>query len=251
MTNRTPPLSLPPLGGDRRGGRDDRDEVVVQGVVEKGLVVVDVEGNGRQPPEIVEIALLDLRPTVPVSVEDIRSWMVRPAQPITRLVTSKVHGISNAAVAAAPTWREVAADVVSMLAGRVLVAHNAVVERRVLAGHLPSFAPPLVVDTLRLARTVWPDLPGGYSLDNLIARLDLPDPHLGSRAPRANPTAPGALVRHRAGYDAWMTAAVLIELISSADLDAKALLTAAAVPRPPAGGPRTTSTPDQPEKGLW
>jgi DNA polymerase III epsilon subunit-like protein len=220
-----------------------------------GVVVVDVEGNGRQPPEIVEIALLDLRPGVPVTIADLRAWLVRPAQPVTGFVTSRVHGISNADVAAAPSWRQVAADIADALAGRVLVAHNAGVERRVLAEHLPGFAPPLVLDTLRLARAVWPDLPGGHSLDNLIAHLEptSPDPTRTPPDRSASAAFERRMVRHRAGYDTWMTAALLLDLIHRAGLDDQTLHQLAALPesRTPSSASRTRTEPDNPEGRLW
>src|SRR5207302_3085854 len=112
--------------------------------------VVDDEGNGGQPPEIVEIAVLTL--DEPVRREDVSTWLVRPAHPITRLVTRKVHGISNADVADCPTWTQIADDVAGLLTGRTLIAHNASVEHRVLGTHLPAWRPPMVLDTLRLAK---------------------------------------------------------------------------------------------------
>jgi exodeoxyribonuclease X len=94
------------------------------------LVVVDVEGNGHNPPEIVEIAVLPVGDTV--TYTDVRSWTIRPQMPIAAVVTRTVHGISNLDVADCPSWSEVAATVGQVLEGRVLVAHNARVEYRVL-----------------------------------------------------------------------------------------------------------------------
>jgi DNA polymerase III epsilon subunit-like protein len=220
-----------------------------------GVVVVDVEGNGRQPPEIVEIALLDLRPGVAVTVADVRTWLVRPAQAITGFVTSRVHGISNADVAAAPSWRQVAADIAAALAGRILVAHNAGVERRALAEHLPGLAPPLTLDTLRLARAVRPDLPGGHGLDNLIAHLEPTDTGPARTPPADAPpaTSERRLMRHRAGYDTWMTATLLLDLIHRAALDDQTLHHLAALPDPGTPSPRARikTEPDNLEGGLW
>jgi exodeoxyribonuclease X len=207
------------------------------------VVVVDVEGNGQQPPEIVEIAILTLTGGRDVTPADLRTWLVRPARPITGLVTRKVHGISNADVSAAPRWDEVAGAVATALEDRVVAAHNASIERRVLAEHLPAWRPPLVLDTMRVAKAVWPDLPGGYGLDNLIryaalTPLDFPAAGAG----------PDGMRRHRAGYDTWMTAALLVTLVHDGGLDWDQLLTTARLPDPP--GPTTRTAADA-QDGLW
>jgi DNA polymerase III epsilon subunit-like protein len=175
------------------------------------LVVVDAEANGRQPPEIVEIAVFPLTGVTPpdalfptVHLSDLRMWLVRPARPIAPVVTRRVHGIRNEDVLACPPWREVAADVAAAVRGRVLVAHNAPAVRAVLAAHLPGWEPPLLLDTSRLARALWPGLPG-YSLERLAthARITPPDAQPGQRP-------------HRAGYDTLMTVELLLALLDDA-----------------------------------
>lgn len=196
------------------------------------LVVVDVEGNGQQPPEIIEITVLPLGGDTPTTA-DLRTWLVRPTRSITGLVTRKVHGITNTDVADAPQWADIAQEITAAITGRVLVAHNASVERRVLQAHLPDWRPPLVLDTLRLAKAVWPDLPGGYALDRLIAHADLaaPSDDIGQPARR-----------HRAAYDTWMTAALLRCLVAQGRLDWEHLVTAARLPEPAT---------EMKEVGLW
>jgi exodeoxyribonuclease X len=65
----------------------------------------------------------------------------------------------------------------------------------------------LVLDTARLAKLVWPGLPGGYGLDRLVTHAGLhpPDVQPGER-------------RHRAGYEAWMTGQLLIALVQGSGL---------------------------------
>jgi len=214
------------------------------------LVVVDVEGNGQQPPEVIEIAVLPLTRGQDTTPADLRTWLVHPTRPITGLVTGKVHGISNDDVATAPRWPEVADDITAALGRRAVVAHNASVERRVLAAHLPDWQPPLWLDTLRLAKAVWPGLAGGYGLDNLIRHSALPPPELTAwRFDNQAVTPPG---RHRAGYDTWMTATILITLIRDGRLDADQLLSAARLPdptKPRAGNASDDAAPEH--GGLW
>ena len=161
------------------------------------LVVVDVEGNGQQPPEIVEIAVAPVD-GLALAGEPV-AWLVKPERPIVPIVTRKVHGIRNADVADAPPWSAIASDVTAALAGRILVAHNARVEYDVLRRHLPDWQPETVLDTLRLARAVWPGL-DAYNLDGLLAHAGI-----------VLDDAPGQ--RHRAGFDVQATALLFLALV--------------------------------------
>jgi len=178
------------------------------------LVVVDVEGNGQQPPEIVEIAALPIGPGS--RGESVRSWLIHPLREITPLIARKVHGISNADVAGCPLWTDVAPEVEDVLTGRTLVAHHASVEYRILRAHLPAWRPPMVLDTLRLAKYIWPGL-DGYGLNELIAHADLG-------------TSVVAGQRHRAGYDAWCAWQLLCVLLAQSALDWARLVKVAGLP---------------------
>ena len=178
------------------------------------FAVVDVESNGQQPPEIVEIAIqvvdgleLAAEPSV---------WLVKPERPIAPIVTRKVHGIRNADVADAPTWSEIASDVAATLADRIPVAHNARVDYDVLRRQMPTWAPTVVLDTLKLARAAWPDL-GSYSLDPLLD-------HAGIRLDDE----PGQ--RHRARFDVHATALLFIALALAIGSQER-LFAAASLPR--------------------
>jgi DNA polymerase III epsilon subunit-like protein len=192
------------------------------------LAVVDVEGNGQQPPEIIEVAVLPLDGTG--TSEHLRDWLIRPERPITQIVTRKVHGISNADVASCPPWSAVASDVEALLTDRILVAHNATVEHRVLGAHLPNWRPPLVLDTLRLAKHVWPGLTS-YGLDQLTKGADL------------DTSAVDEQRYHRARYDTWCAWQLLRALTEHSRLDWAGLVKVAALPG--------FVLPDEPEGGLW
>lgn len=195
----------------------------------KAIAVVDVEGNGQSPPEIIEIAVVSVSGAV-VSADDVRSWLVRPQSPITPIVTRKVHGIGNSDVEGCPRWAAVSPAIAQVLDGRTVVAHNAIVEQRVLSAHLPDWQPPMVLDTLRLARALWPGLPG-YGLDKLIeyAKLDT--------------TAMREQGYHRAGYDAWAAWQLLCRLIRDSGLDWDGLVRVG-------GLPEFVPAPE-PDGGLW
>jgi exodeoxyribonuclease X len=177
-------------------------------------VVVDVEGNGQRPPDLVEAACLPVDAGAPGSA---RTWLVRPPRPITEPVR-RIHGIGNADVAAAPAISIVAGEIRAALAGRVVIGHHVHVDLAVLGRELDGWVPPAHVDTLRLAKAVWPGLPS-YGLDNLARAAQLPPPAT-------------AGTRHRAGYDAELTAALFITLAGTAgpDVTAAQLLALSSTP---------------------
>jgi DNA polymerase III epsilon subunit-like protein len=204
-------------------------------------VVVDVEGNGQQPAEIVELAVVTIDGGM---LSHPQSWLVKPDRPITALVTRKVHGISNADVADAPPFIAIRDQVQALLADAWLVAHNAHIEVDILAPQLPGWSPCGVLDTLRLARALWPGR-ASYGLDALIEqeRLDLSPVAATSR-------------RHRAAYDAYATALLLLRLVDTLRADEQSFdrLAALALPqRPPAPSTSATSGQDAPlrQDSLW
>jgi hypothetical protein len=148
-------------------------------------VVVDVEGNGRQPPDLVELAAV---PVVDGVIGEAKSWLIRPDQPITYFAR-KVHGVTNDQVAEAPVFAYIEADVLKALDASALVAHNAHVDVGVLQRKLGDWECPEVFDTLKLARRL---LPGRktYKLGALVEEFGLAQGLGGEDQP------------HRAKYDA-------------------------------------------------
>ncbi|PUB32568.1 exodeoxyribonuclease X [Promicromonospora sp. AC04] len=160
-------------------------------------VVVDVEGNGARLPHLVELALVPVRQG---RIGTARTWLVRPADPITWQAT-RVHGITNDDVAEAPPVRQIAAEVLEVLGDAVLVGHAVHVDVDVLSRSLPGWVGPVTIDTLRLARRVF-DLPS-YSLSALVEHR-----HLDGGLPEGSRP-------HRAGYDATVTARLFVDIASN------------------------------------
>lgn len=158
--------------------------------------VVDVEGNGQQPPDLVELAVV---PIWEGRIGTARQWLVRPPRPITPMAR-RIHKISNADVADRPPVSAVAHEIRSALTGAVLVAHNAPVDLSVITREL-AYTPEHVIDTLRLARRLAPGLPS-YRLGSLIEHFGL----AGDEDDLPEQTA------HRAGYDALTCARLLTVL---------------------------------------
>ena len=162
--------------------------------------VADVEGNGQQPPDLVELAVLPIADGV---IGEPVSWLVKPPRPITYFATS-IHRISSRDVASAPAFADIEHEVRRALADRALVAHNAHIDIAVLRRELDSWEPPEVFDTLKLARRLLPGQPS-YKLGALVKALSLDDGML-----------PG-LEPHRAAYDVLVTARLFARLATGHD----------------------------------
>jgi exodeoxyribonuclease X len=130
--------------------------------------VVDVEGTGGQPSDLVELAVIHVDDGVAAKA---KSWLVRPNQEISAIAT-RIHGIRNSDMADAPQFDAVCSEVTTSLEGRYLVAHNAAVDWGVLQRKLPGLQPLGVIDTLRLSRSLWPGQKS-YALGKLLAALGL------------------------------------------------------------------------------
>ena len=129
------------------------------------ILIVDIEGNGRHPPELVEISIQRFEPNSIKEPENY-SWLIKPTNPIAWQVT-KIHGIKNSDVVNKPSWDDIKEDVTSMLEKSWFVAHHAKVDYDVLKRLIPEWEPIGIIDTLRLAKKILPDATS-YSLENLI-----------------------------------------------------------------------------------
>ena len=162
--------------------------------------VVDVEGNGQQPPDLMELAVV---PIVGGVIGEPVSWLVKPARPI-KCFATRIHGITTADVADAPSFEVVADEVRASLDVPALVAHNAHVDVGVLKRHLSKWEPPEVFDTLKLAKRLLPNQ-SGYRLGLMVRALNLAE------------GLSDDLLPHRAAYDALVTARLFVRLMTSAD----------------------------------
>lgn len=167
---------------------------------EECVVVYDLETTGIhvRRDEIVELAAARYCHGRPVD-EPFFSF-VRPERGYIPPAATQVHGIRYEDVATAPPLREVLPRFLDYLGDDTVVGHNiARFDNRFLdraCGLLCNRGfSPHYVDTLRLARRLWPDEPH-YDLAALRKRLGLP-----------------AVVEHRAGADVQATAEVFLALL--------------------------------------
>lgn len=165
---------------------------------ECGFAVVDVETTGMRasgPDRITDIAVVVVHGN---RRELVYETLVNPGVPIPLRIQG-LTGITDRMVAAAPTFEQVADEVLAALAGRVFVAHNArfdwgfvsaEVRRARCLGLTAS-----QLCTVRLARRLLPQL-ASRSLDSLSHHFGLENQ-----------------ARHRAAGDALVTAVVLERLL--------------------------------------
>lgn len=166
-----------------------------------GFAVVDLETTGLSPgahERIVEIAVVHTDENGTITGE----WetLVNPQR---HVGAEHVHGIRAVDLIDAPSFADIADDLVDLLGGRVIVAHNARFDRGFLAAEfgrtplaLPDDAPTLC--TMQLARELIPG--AGRSLADCCAAFDIPLENA-----------------HRALVDAHATAELLGGYIASTD----------------------------------
>jgi DNA polymerase III subunit epsilon len=165
------------------------------------FAVVDVETTGSRPSggdRVTEIAVVTLARGV---AETVYHSLINPERPIPGAV-SAVTRITHDMVQTAPTFAEVADDILAALAGRVFVAHNVGFDWRFVSAELRRTRG-LVLDgpavcTVRLARRLIAGLKS-KSLDSVAAYYGIEISE-----------------RHRAGPDALATAKVLARLLDAA-----------------------------------
>lgn len=171
--------------------------------------VVDVEGNGATPAEIVEIALqelIDLQPSGRAF-----HWLIKPQEPISPVVT-RIHGITNADVAEAPSIDDIAEDILTWTGGSVIVGHNVRVELDIINRSIPDWMPSAAIDTLKLARSLRPGLES-YGLEKLGAALGL-SAEAGRRT---------GMKHHSAQFDVVLTALLFNSLLEPLDATSRAM----------------------------
>lgn len=157
------------------------------------FVVLDVEGNGGSPQEIVEVAVVHI---LDGQLGTARDWKVRPQSPITPQAT-RVHGITNEDVADRPPFTQIAHELLDELDSSTIVGHHVGADLNLLRRQLPDWHPGTCIDTLRLAKHALPEA-RSYTLGTLHQHVAGGD----------------SSTRHRAKEDAHMTAVLFMTLAS-------------------------------------
>lgn len=175
------------------------------------ILAVDVEGNGDQPHELIELGIVVIEDG---EIDDVgRSWLVRPQRPVTDRVVA-IHGITNEQLAGRPRFEEVAREVRETLGQFPIVGHRAQVDREVLGMKLPSWSPAATLDTWSLARRALPGM-NRYSLKALTEHFDISVDTIGPA--------------HRSLPDAYAAARLFLKLMQT--IDPKGAMTVAQLVR--------------------
>jgi len=161
-------------------------------------VVVDVETTGGRAyagDRITEVAAIVVKGG---EITQEYERLVNPQRPIPPMITALTNITWNM-VRNAPTFRDIADDVASVLRGHVFVAHNAAFDWRFVSAEITRATGGRLdgrrLCTVKLARRLLPQLPR-RSLDYLARYYGVE-----------------IAQRHRAGADARATAKVLIRLL--------------------------------------
>ncbi len=165
------------------------------------FAVVDVETTGSRAATFDRVTEIAIVPVSGGGVGEPWQQLVHPGRPIPPMITS-LTGISNAMVADAPPFAEIADAVCARLDGHVFTAHNAAfdwgfVDHELLRSRRTRLTGGTLC-TVRLARRLVPAL-SRRSLDRVCD-------YFGVRIEG----------RHRAGGDALATAHVLVRLLDLA-----------------------------------
>ena len=132
------------------------------------FVFLDLETTGGKASQdrITEVGLIEV---FDGEVVDQYQTLVNPEVPISRFITS-LTGIDDAMVATAPTFSDIAEDLLARLANKTLVAHNARFDHSFLKNEFRRLGYDYrtkVLCTVKLSRALMPQL-SSHSLDNLI-----------------------------------------------------------------------------------
>jgi DNA polymerase III epsilon subunit family exonuclease len=186
-----------------------------QPLAELPLAVVDVETTGFNPgaDRVVEVAIVRMSPSGVVEEQFVS--LVDPGRDVG---PTWVHQITDDMVAGAPTFGDIAGDVLELLDGAVAVAHNASFDGGFLGfelAHAGIRSPSVpAACTMQLAR--W-------------SRLDVPNFKLATCCEALGLTNSGA---HSALGDALVTAQLASRLMAN-DLDLRWATGPSPLPRPP------------------
>lgn len=161
---------------------------------------VDVEGNGASPPEIVELAIIEMDGLRLTGKH--KHWRFKPKTPITPAV-SRIHGIWDKDVAGEPEIEDVADDILQWLEDVPIVGHNVRVELDILSRSLDDWQPTAAYDTLKVARRLLPNQEK-YGLEHIGRALGLDT--VAASAVGGTP--------HSAPFDAALSAILLGHLLT-------------------------------------
>lgn len=139
----------------------------------QNYVVLDVETTGLSPAheEIIEIGMVKISGGMKNGEY---SSFVNPGKPVPTRIT-KITGITNDDVICAPSFEEIAKDIIAFIGDSIVIAHNANFDLSFLVNSLNKCeinATFVYIDTLYLARKASPSTEN-HKLETLISELNI------------------------------------------------------------------------------
>ena len=138
-------------------------------MTEQTIVFVDLEttGGSTTADRITEVGIVEMGP------EGVSEWssLVNPQMSIPPFI-ERLTGISNAMVQDAPTFAEIAPELIQRLSGKLFVAHNARFDYGFLKNEFKRLNLPFRADvlcTVKLSRRLFPQ-EYKHNLDAIISR---------------------------------------------------------------------------------
>jgi DNA polymerase-3 subunit epsilon len=153
-----------------RGRRDERMTKEEAGGFSADYCVLDTETTGLSAARdaVIEIGMLRVRQHEIVAEY---SQIIQPGRRIDPFIT-RLTGITNEMTEGMPRMREVEDEVMAFLGEDVIVGHNISFDIRFLQAGFGHRLPNRCVDTVKLSRRLYPELPK-HSLSALVAHLGL------------------------------------------------------------------------------
>ncbi len=170
------------------------------------ITILDFEGTGtvgRHPDEPWQLGLVQLRRGRLVAASRYTTLLHVAERPFSPHAPGR-HEALRPALLKAPRLGALWPGLHLRLAGLPLAAHNVATEKRFLRGAFPMHPFGPWIDTLKLMRLAYPDLPS-HKLEDLVPRLGL--------EARVRRLAPGG-APHDALYDAICCGALLERLLT-------------------------------------
>ncbi len=137
------------------------------------FAAIDFETANQRPDSPCQLAVVVVESGQIIAE---RSWLIRPKRLYFSDLCIAVHGILPEQVADQPEWDQLWPEIWSMIDGRVLIAHNASFDLRVLCATLMTYeiaCPEMEYGCTRLiARRTWPGR-SGYGLKPTAERLGI------------------------------------------------------------------------------
>jgi DNA polymerase-3 subunit epsilon len=143
---------------------------------EQVITAIDFEGTGAVkgwPDEPWQVGLVALHDGRIAPETQFESLLRIGERPFNRYAPGR-HAEQRDRMREAPALQELWPTLAPRLENGILTAHNTATERRYLSTAFPLHPPTIALDTLKIARLVYPGL-REYALDALLARLQLTD----------------------------------------------------------------------------